>query len=205
MVLNSHFTKTIYIDFPPLLFWSSLSELSEMLPPRLKSSFFLQIKLNSQLSSCASFYFFQLTLFYPWGSPGKNTGVGCHFLLQGIFLTQGQNPGLLQCRWILYHLSYTKVPVISTSGCRFHFGSISSFFLELFLRSSPVAYWAPTDWGVHLSVSYLFAFSYCSWSSRGKNTEVVCHSLLQWTTFVRTLHHDSSILCTSTWHGSQFH
>ena len=30
---------------------------------------------------------------------------------------------------------------------------------------------------------YLFAFSYCSWGSQGKNTEVVCHFLLQWTTF----------------------
>ena len=38
-------------------------------------------------------------------------------------------------------------------------------------------------WVVHLSVSYLFAFSYCSWGSQGKNTEVVCHSLLQQTTF----------------------
>ena len=37
--------------------------------------------------------------------------------------------------------------------------------------------------GVHLSVSYLSAFSYCSRGSQGKNTEVVCHSLLQWTTF----------------------
>ena len=35
-------------------------------------------------------------------SPGKNTGVGCQFLLQGIFLTQGSNPGLPHCRWILY-------------------------------------------------------------------------------------------------------
>ena len=34
-----------------------------------------------------------------------------------------------------------------------------------------------------LSVSYHFAFSYCSWGSQGKNTEVVCHFLLQWTTF----------------------
>ena len=39
-------------------------------------------------------------------SPGKNTGVGCHALLQGIFLTQGLNPGLPHCRWILYHLSH---------------------------------------------------------------------------------------------------
>ena len=31
----------------------------------------------------------------PWDSPGKNTGVGCHFLLQEIFLTQGSNLGLL--------------------------------------------------------------------------------------------------------------
>ena len=38
----------------------------------------------------------------------------------------------------------------------------------------------------HLSVSYLFAFSYCSWGSPGTNTEVVCHSLLQWTTFCQT-------------------
>ena len=39
-------------------------------------------------------------------SPGENTGVGSHALLQGIFLTQGWNPGLSQCRWILYCLSY---------------------------------------------------------------------------------------------------
>ena len=39
-------------------------------------------------------------------SPGKNTGVGCHALLQGISSTQGSNPGLLHCRQILYQLSY---------------------------------------------------------------------------------------------------
>ena len=48
-------------------------------------------------------------LLRPWDSPGKNTGVGCHFLLQGIFLTQGLNLSLLHvlhCRWIftLNHL-----------------------------------------------------------------------------------------------------
>ena len=41
-------------------------------------------------------------------------------------------------------------------------------------------------WGVPLLVSYHFAFSYCPWGSQGKNTEVVCHSLLQWTTFCQT-------------------
>ena len=36
-----------------------------------------------------------------WDSPGKNTRVGCHFLLQGIFPTQGLNPGLPHCGRIL--------------------------------------------------------------------------------------------------------
>ena len=38
-----------------------------------------------------------------WKSPGKKTGVGCHSLLQGIFLTQGSNPGLLNSKQILGH------------------------------------------------------------------------------------------------------
>ena len=41
----------------------------------------------------------------PWDSPGKNTEVDCHALLQGIFPTQGSNPGLLHCRQLLYPLS----------------------------------------------------------------------------------------------------
>ena len=43
-----------------------------------------------------------LTLYRPWNSPGQNTGVGCHALLQGIFPTQEVNPGLPHCRQILY-------------------------------------------------------------------------------------------------------
>ena len=45
-------------------------------------------------------------LFCPWDFPGKDIGVGCHFLLQGIFSTQGLNLGLLHVRQILYWLSY---------------------------------------------------------------------------------------------------
>ena len=46
-------------------------------------------------------------------SPGKNTRVGCHGLLQGIiFPTQGSNPGLPQCRQILYQLSHNGSPSI---------------------------------------------------------------------------------------------
>ena len=45
-------------------------------------------------------------LLCPWDSPGKTTGMGCHFPLQGILLTQGLNPGLLHCRQILFSQSH---------------------------------------------------------------------------------------------------
>ena len=83
----------------------------------------------------------------------------------------------------LQHQTLLLLPVTSTTGGCFWFGSVSLFFLELFLHWSSRTYWAPTDLAVHLSVSYLFAFSYCSWGSQDKNTKVVCHSLLWWTTF----------------------
>ena len=47
----------------------------------------------------------------PWNFPGKKTGVGCHFFSQGIFPTQGSNPGLLYCRWMLYSLSHQGRPM----------------------------------------------------------------------------------------------
>ena len=51
-------------------------------------------------------------VFCLWDFPDKNTGVGCHFLLQGIFLTQGSNRSLLHCRQTLYHLSHQGSPAI---------------------------------------------------------------------------------------------
>ena len=45
-------------------------------------------------------------LLCPWDSPGKSTGMGCHFLLQGIFPAQGSSPGLPHCRQMLYRLSH---------------------------------------------------------------------------------------------------
>ena len=48
----------------------------------------------------------KVRLVTPWDFPGKNPGVGCHFLLQGIFPTQGTNLGLLHCREVLYQMSY---------------------------------------------------------------------------------------------------
>ena len=50
-------------------------------------------------------------LLCPWNSSGKNTGVGRHPPLQGIFPTQGSNPGLRHCRQICYSLSPQGSPV----------------------------------------------------------------------------------------------
>ena len=51
-------------------------------------------------------------LIFLWDSPGQNTGVGIHSLLQGTIPTLGLNPGLLHCRRILYQLSHQGSPRI---------------------------------------------------------------------------------------------
>ena len=86
----------------------------------------------------------------------------------------------------LEHQTLLLPPVPYKTGCCFCFNSIPSFFLELFLHWSPVAYWAPTNLGSSSFSVLSFSFSYCSWGPQGKNTEVVCHPLLQWTTFCQT-------------------
>ena len=54
----------------------------------------------------------RVRLLHQWDFPGKNTGVGCHFLLQEIFPTQGLNPGLPHCRSLLYRLSHHGSPYL---------------------------------------------------------------------------------------------
>ena len=82
-------------------------------------------------------------LLYPWGFPGKNTGVGCHSLLQGIFPTQGLNPHLLNLLPWHYHLCHpmmltdkSTVPADrwpgfrSGEGRRDHFGCMAEAWLQ---------------------------------------------------------------------------
>ena len=89
----------------------------------------------------------------------------------------------------LLHWTLLSIPDIVTTECHFHFGPGTSFFLELLLyHNCPLPF--PSSkldifWPgrVHLPVSYLFTFSYCSWSSHSKNTGVICHLLPQQTIF----------------------
>ena len=83
----------------------------------------------------------------------------------------------------LQHQTLLPSPLTSTTGCCFCFGSVSSFFLELFLHWSPVAYWASTNLESSSFTVLSFSLFICSWGSQGRNTEVVWHSLLQWTMF----------------------
>ena len=55
-------------------------------------------------------------LLCPWDFPGSSPGVDCHFLLQGIFPTQGSNPGLPHCRQMLYRLSHQGSRFVSEVG-----------------------------------------------------------------------------------------
>ena len=80
------------------------------------------------------------SLFHPWDFLGKNTRVGCHFLLQEIFPTQGLNLGLPHCRQTLYHLSHQGSLKCIQGGTRIWTG-------DLLICSQMFYHWAisPTN------------------------------------------------------------
>ena len=101
-----------------------------------------------------------------------------------IYLDSQTQHSTFLCKIVLYsigfyfhHQSHTQLGIVFALAQPPHsFQSYFSTLLQQHIGHLPIG-------GVHLSVSYLFAFSYCSWGSQGKNTKAVCHSLLQWTTF----------------------
>ena len=112
-----------------------------------------------------------------WNSSGKNTGVGSHSLLQGLFPSQVSNLSLLHCRQILYHVSHQgscqcsiAVSYLITSNLPWfmdltfqapiQYGAISNY-PPLFPSSIVDTYWPGWRGVVYLLVSYLFAFPYC--------------------------------------------
>ena len=74
--------------------------------------YFLRQKSESESLSVVADSLWHCGLYSPWNFPGQNTGVGSLSLLQGIFPTQGLNPGLLHCREMLYQLSHKRNPKI---------------------------------------------------------------------------------------------
>ena len=104
----------------------------------------------------------------------------------------------------LQHQTLLPSPVRSTTGCWFFFSSVSSFFLQLFFHWPQKHIGHLPTYGIHLSVSYLFVFSYFCWGSQGKNTWFAI-PFSSGPHFVRTLHHKPSVLDGSTRHGSLFY
>ena len=81
-------------------------------------------------------------LLCPWDFPGKSTGVGCHFLLQRIFSTQGSNLGVPHCKQTLYCLSHQVVPSCSPgdpkmSDMTWQLKNNSGRSLSTWLKTSP--------------------------------------------------------------------
>ena len=70
-------------------------------------------------------------LLCPWDSPGRSTGVGCHALLQGIFLIQRSNPHILHWRQILYYWATTETPSWFIDGHNFAVTSHGEGRMEL--------------------------------------------------------------------------
>ena len=89
----------------------------------------------------------------------------------------------------LQHWILLPPPATPTTAHCFCFGPAASFFLEYYELSSTLRALSSNLGASSFSV-ISFCFSYCSCGSHGKNTGVVRHSLLQWTTCVRTLHYD---------------
>ena len=92
--------------------------------------------------------------FCSWDFSDKNTGVGCHFLLQGIFPTQSSNPRLLHCRWVLYHWATQKAPFQCQATINPLFVSIMFPQFWTFNINGIIQYVVLCDW--HLSLGLMF-------------------------------------------------
>ena len=95
------------------LFWqlkSNLVQLEYYKEMWGKRPGFLATLSESESCSVMSESLWHHGLYSPWNSPGQNTGIGSCSLPQGIFPTQGLNPGLPRCRRVLYQLSYQGSP-----------------------------------------------------------------------------------------------
>ena len=94
----------------------------------------------------------------------------------------------------LQHWTLLASLVTSTTGCCFCFGSISSFFLELFLHSSPVAYWAPIDLGSSSFSDIFLPFHTVHGVLKARRLKWFAIPFSRGPHFVRPLHYDPSVL-----------
>ena len=111
----------------------------------------VMLLLQRAVHSCVWFFVTARTarLLCPWNFPGKNTRLGCHSFLQGIFPTQGSNLGLLHCRQVLYHLNHQGSP----GWCWAELNTISA--------SISLCIWGCKLWTLWETISYSSVYSKC--------------------------------------------
>ena len=126
-----------------------------------------KVKLPSRVQLCNPMDCSLSRLLCPWNFPGKNTGVGCHFLLQGIFLTQGLNLGLQHCRKTLYCLSHQGSQKNYSYSCNCQGSSVHRILqarkLEWVAMPSSRGSSQPRD---RAQVSHIAGVFFTSWATR---------------------------------------
>ena len=132
---------------------------------KAKIKFILQIESRLYISESESHSVLSDSLrppglYSPWNSQGQNTGVGSLSLLQGIFPTQGSNPGLQHCRQILYRLSY-KGSLRILEWVAYPFSSGSSWPGN-WTRVSCVAGRFFTNWAIREAQLYISTWTFNS-------------------------------------------
>ena len=102
----------------------------------------------------------------------------------------------------LHYRTLFPSPVTSTIGRCFQFGSVSSFFLVLFLHHSLVAYWASYPSGDIFQCHIILPFHTVHGVLKARILKQFAIPFSSGPCFIRTVHHDPSILGDPTWHGS---
>ena len=106
----------------------------------------------------------------PWDFPGKDTGVGCHFLIQEIFPTQGLNLGLLHCRPTLYCLSHQGSPPYTQRNHNSKRHLHSNVHCSTIYNSQDIEpTWMPITEEWIKNMWYVYTVEYCSAIKRTKS------------------------------------
>ena len=121
-------------------------------------------------------------LYSPWNSPGQNTGVGSRSLLQGIFPTQGSNPGLLHSKQIIYQLSYQGSPSNLTRDYQTHVSSTARLTLN---------HWATREVPLMFFLTHCFCQTQGSASMESAKTHQVDNPQIRNKDFTQRLYENS--------------
>ena len=125
----------------------------------------------------------------PWDSPSKDTGVGCHALLQGIFLTQGSNPcHLCLLHWVLYHQCYLgRLSHVHVIKLLLDFLLLIFLMSIWFLHQSEEPRWAEENvpllnrgkggWGNGQEIDWCELLAYGSWGRKEEIQSSLAHNI----------------------------